>query len=160
MVPVQRVQQRCSYRVIILIFLKKSLPSCFRSGQPQYSFSRPPFYPSHFMPPHPFMMHPGFPMANLPPHGTISPTQQLTINGNEPNSVEIVNSTNLTPNSLSYDGQTNDGIHSPASNGESHSIISISSDRSSFPEEKPTKSKKVKKSTKKKTRTSAMIEDV
>ena len=111
-------------------FRNKSLLSVVGLGPPQYGFPRPPFYPSTFMPPPPpnlFMMHPRFPMANLPPHGAISPTQHLIINGNETNSAEMVDFSNLTPNSLNYDGQTNDSIHSPSTNGKSHSIFFISS---------------------------------
>lgn len=115
--------------------------------------------PSH--PPNLFMMHPRFPMPTAVPHGTISPIQHWTVNGNDMNSTEMVNSTDITPNSISCDGQVDETADSPPTHGECNSISSFHKTNGfEFSEDKPNKSKKVKKSAKKKTRSSAMIEDV
>lgn len=100
-----------------------------------------PHHPSN-----PFMMHPRFPMPTPGPHGMISPIAHLTVNGGDGNSSEMIDLSNLTPNSISCDAQLNGGLGSPVVTGNS--------------DENQLKTKKPKKSLKKKTRTSAMKEDV
>lgn len=71
-------------------------------------------------PPNPFMMGARFPMpmGGLP--GMTSPIQHLMTNGSggsDANSFEIVDSTNITPNSTSYDTQLNGSAASPTPDG-------------------------------------------
>ncbi len=72
-------------------------------------------------PPNPFMMGPRFPMQMGGPHGMISPIPHLMTNGSgggsDTNSFEIVDSTNITPNSTSYDMQLNGSAVSPTHDG-------------------------------------------
>ena len=108
-----------------LIFSEESIPSVCRLGPPPFGLSRPLFYPSPFMPspqPNLFMMHPRFPMPTAVPHGTTSPIQHLIVNSNEMNSTEMVNSSDITPNSISCDGQVDGMGDSPATHGE-HDLI-------------------------------------
>ena len=69
------------------------------------------------VPPNPFMMGPRFGMPMGGPHGMISPIAHLTTNGSvggsDANSFEIVDSTNITPNSTSYDAPLNGSAASP-----------------------------------------------
>jgi hypothetical protein len=56
------------------------------------------------------------------PHGMISPIPHLMTNGSggsDANSFEIVDSTNITPNSTSYDAQLNGSAVSPTPDGKS-----------------------------------------
>ena len=85
-----------------------------------FGMHRPPFFPPPFMapvPPNPFMMGPRFGMPMVGPHGMISPIAHLTTNGSvggsDANSFEIVDSTNITPNSTSYDPPLNGSAASP-----------------------------------------------
>jgi len=95
-------------------------------------------------PPNPFLMAPRFPMPPGGPHGMISPIPHLMTNGSaggsDSNSFEMVDSTNITPNSTSYDVQVNGSATSPIPDDEQQAT---------------TKVKKPKKSLKKKTKTSA-----
>lgn len=89
---------------------------------PPFGLARPPFFPPPFMPPpNPFMMAPRFPMPMGGPHGMISPISHLMTNGSgggsDTNSFEIVDSTNITPNSTSYDTQVNGSAVSPPPDG-------------------------------------------
>ena len=72
-------------------------------------------------PPNPFMMAARFPMPMNGPHGMISPIAHLMTNGSgggsDTNSFEIVDSTNITPNSTSYDAQVNGSAASPPLDG-------------------------------------------
>jgi hypothetical protein len=94
-------------------------------GPPLFGITRPPFFPPPFMPPppNPFMMGPRFPMPVGGPHGMISPIPHLMTNGSgggsDTNSFEIVDSTNITPNSTSYDVQLNGSAVSPTPDGRS-----------------------------------------
>ncbi|CAF4112772.1 unnamed protein product, partial [Adineta steineri] len=117
-----------------------------RPPPPFMGFPRPPFFPPSFMsgpPPNAFIMHPRFPMPTTSPHGMISPLSHLMINSNDTNNSEITDSSNVTPNSTSYETHSNGGILSPVPENE-----------------KKVKTKKTKKSTKKKTETSIGKEDV
>lgn len=117
----------------------------FRMRPTLFGLTRPPFFPPPFMPPppNPFMMGPRFPMPVGGPHGMISPIPHLMTNGSgggsDTNSFEIVDSTNITPNSTSYDVQLNGSAVSPTPDDEHQAT---------------TKPKKPKKSLKKKTKTS------
>jgi hypothetical protein len=66
-------------------------------------------------------MGPRFPMQMGGPHGMISPIPHLMTNGSgggsDTNSFEIVDSTNITPNSTSYDMQLNGSAVSPTHDG-------------------------------------------
>ncbi|CAF1208086.1 unnamed protein product [Adineta ricciae] len=117
----------------------------FRMRPPLFGLPRPPFYPPPFLPPppNPFMMGARFPMPIGAPHGMISPIPHLITNGSggsDANSFEIVDSTNITPNSISYDTQLNGSAVSPPPDGEQQAT---------------TKVKKPKKSLKKKSKTSS-----
>ncbi|CAF1107005.1 unnamed protein product [Rotaria sordida] len=105
-----------------------------------FNLPRPPFFPPPFMPPlqaNPFMMHPRFPMTPVGSYGIMSPMSHLITNGSDGNNSEIIDSSNITPNSTSYDMESN-GITT-----------------SSLPDdEQQIKTKKPKKSLKKKTKTS------
>ncbi|UJR26027.1 hypothetical protein I4U23_007373 [Adineta vaga] len=117
----------------------------FRMRPPLFGLPRPPFYPPPFLPPHPhnpFMMGARFPMPVGGPLGVISPIPHLMTNGSggsDANSFEIVDSANITPNSISYDPQLNGSAVSPTPDGEQQAT---------------TKVKKPKKSLKKKSKTS------
>ena len=71
------------------------------------------------------MMGPRFathmPMPMPGPHGMISPIAQLMTNGSaggsDANSFDYVDSTNITPNSTSYDAQINGSAVSPTPEG-------------------------------------------
>jgi hypothetical protein len=67
------------------------------------------------------MMGPRFPMPMPGPHGMISPIAHLMTNGSaggsDANSFEIVDSTNITPNSTSYDVPLNGSAASPIPDG-------------------------------------------
>ena len=87
-----------------------------------FGLPRPPFFPPFMPPPNPFMMGARFPMPVTGPHGMISPIPHLMTNGSggsDANSFEIVDSTNITPNSTSYDTQLNGSAISPTPNGNS-----------------------------------------
>jgi len=124
---------------------------------------RPPFFPPPFMPPpNPFLMAPRFPMPPGGPHGMISPIPHLMTNGSaggsDSNSFEMVDSTNITPNSTSYDVQVNGSATSPIPDGnqsyrekQNNIFLFFSLDE----QQATTKVKKPKKSLKKKTKTSA-----
>ncbi|UJR22902.1 hypothetical protein I4U23_025930 [Adineta vaga] len=118
----------------------------FMPRPPMFGLPRPPFYPTPFLPhppPNAFMMHPRFPMPTTSPHGMISPLSHLMINSNDMNNSENVDSSNITPNSTSYERQSNEGVLSPVpENG------------------KQVKTKKTKKSSKKKGETSLVKENV
>jgi hypothetical protein len=97
------------------------------------------------------------------PHGMISPIPHLMTNGSggsDANSFEIVDSTNITPNSTSYDAQFNGSAISPAPDGKNFwkekPTILCDLNFSYFIEEQQAtaKAKKPKKSVKKKTKTS------
>jgi hypothetical protein len=60
------------------------------------------------------MMHQRYPMPTASPHGMVSPISHLIINGNDANNSQIVDSSNITPNSTSHDTQSNGGAASPA----------------------------------------------
>ncbi|CAF4196018.1 unnamed protein product [Rotaria sp. Silwood2] len=96
-----------------------------------FNMPRPPFFPP------PFMMHPRFPMTPVGPHGIMSPISHLITNGSDTNNSEIIDSSNITPNSTSYDMESNEIAVSPLPD-----------------DEHQTKTKKPKKSLKKKTKTS------
>ncbi|CAF1379791.1 unnamed protein product [Rotaria sp. Silwood1] len=107
-----------------------------------FNLPRPPFFPPPFMSypqPNSFMMHPRFPMTPVGPHGIISPISHLITNGNDTNNSEMIDSSNITPNSMNYDTQSN-GI----------TTLSLPDD------EQQIKTKKTKKSLKKKTKTSGI----
>ncbi len=112
-------------------------------------------------PPNPFMMHPRFSMPTNGPQGMVSPITHLITNSNDANNSEIIDSSNITPNSTSYDAQSNGEIVSPIPDGKNFSknikqiIINFV-----FLDEKQIKTKKPKKSLKKKIRTSVVKEDV
>jgi len=117
----------------------------FGPRPPMFGMPRPPFFPPHFLPapPNPFMMGPRFPMPMAGPMGMISPISHLMTNGSaggsDANSFEIVDSTNITPNSTSYDAQINGSAVSPTHDDEQQPVT--------------TKTKKVKKTVKKKSKT-------
>lgn len=128
-----------------------------------FGMPRPPFFPPPFLPapPNPFMMGPRFPMPMAGPMGMISPISHLMTNGSaggsDANSFEIVDSTNITPNSTSYDAQINGSAVSPTPDGTSmfhhekrNLVFLVFVD-----EHQPvtTKTKKVKKTVKKKSKT-------
>jgi hypothetical protein len=90
-----------------------------------FGMGRPPFFPPPFLPvppPPPYMMPPHFPMPVPGPHGMISPIAHLVTNGSvggsDANSFELVDSTNITPNSTSYDVPLNGSAVSPYPQGE------------------------------------------
>ena len=73
-------------------------------------------------PPHnPFMLHPRFPMPPGGPQAMLSPMSHLIINGNDTNNSGIIDSSNITPNSINYDTQLNGAGISPASDGKNFS---------------------------------------
>lgn len=82
---------------------------------------RPPFFPPPFMPPpNPFMMGARFPMPIGGLHGMISPIPNLMTNGSggsDSNSFEIVDASNITPNSSTHDAQLNGSAASPPPDG-------------------------------------------
>lgn len=80
-------------------------------------------------PPNPFMMHPRFPMPMAGSHRVISPIPNLTINGGDANNSEIIDSSNLTPNSISCDAQSNGALGSPVVTGKNLSIFSTEQSR-------------------------------
>ena len=90
---------------------------------PPFGLGRPPFFPPFLggPPPNPFMMGPRFPMPMPGPHGLLSPIAHLMTNGSaggsDANSFEHVDSTNITPNSTSYDVQMNGSAASPRDDG-------------------------------------------
>jgi len=114
-------------------------------------------------PPNPFMMGARFPMPVGGLHGMISPIPHLITNGSggsDSNSFEIVDPSNITPNSSSYDIQLNGSAASPEPNSmkfEKKKLIICNLNISTFIGEQQTsaKVKKPKKSLKKKTKTSA-----
>ena len=69
------------------------------------------------------MLHPRFPMPPGGPHGMISPISHLIINGNDANNSEIIDSSNITPNSISHDVQSNETAGSPIPDGENFQNI-------------------------------------
>ncbi|CAF1624304.1 unnamed protein product, partial [Adineta steineri] len=119
----------------------------FRIRPPLFTMQRPPFFPPPFMPPpppNPFMMGARFPMPPMGgPHGLISPIPHIMTNGSgagsDTNSFEIVDPSNITPNSTTYDAQANGSAVSPTPDGEQQVSAKV---------------KKPKKTLKKKTKTS------
>jgi hypothetical protein len=96
------------------------------------------------------------------PHGMISPIPHLMTNGSgggsDTNSFEIVDSTNITPNSTSYDMQLNGSAVSPTHDGRTLEKKEFCTIFILFyfldEHQATTKPKKPKKSLKKKTKTS------
>ncbi len=125
MIPVLLVLLKCSYLVKI-IYLTKFLSSIFYLGPPLFGLSRPPFFPQAFLshpPPNPFIMHPRFPISTPGPHGMMSPISHIITNGNDLTSSEIIDSSNLIPNSTNYDTQSNENVISPVPDSKSFQNI-------------------------------------
>jgi hypothetical protein len=102
----------------MIFYLSFSYTTIFDLGPPLFGMHRPPFFPPPFMPPppNPFMMGARFPMPVGGLHGMISPIPHLITNGSggsDSNSFEIVDPSNITPNSSSYDIQLNGSAASP-----------------------------------------------
>ena len=134
------VLKRC-FEPVRLPSLSHSLSHHHRSLGPPLPFGlpRPPFFPPHFLsgpPPNPFMMGPRFPMPMAGSHGMLSPIAHLMTNGSaggsDANSFENVDSTNITPNSTSYDVQTNGSAASPRDDGKRVRSRASRSDRFPF----------------------------
>jgi len=70
-------------------------------------------------------MHPRFPIPPGGPHGMLSPISHLITNGSDANSSEMIDSSNLTPNSTSYDAQSNGAVVSPLPDGKNSRIYKI-----------------------------------